>query len=128
MIFILDYSVLIFLTLVKQTHHQVVLAHNPICSSVMFSSLGAESEFSVAEVRLQQGRLHPKFTLQAKGDAQHGFCEHWAAASRDFQAQQLDEREDERVRESGERIGEHKEARPGADADVGTAGQLLQHD
>lgn len=90
--------------------------------------LGAESEFSVAEVRLQQAGLHPKFMPQAKGDAQPGFCEHRDAASRDFQAQQFNEREDERVREAGERTGEHKEAKPGADADAGAAGQWLRGD
>lgn len=56
---------------------------------------GAEPEFSVAEVRLQQGGLHPKFVPQAEGDVRPGFREHGAAASRDFQAQQLTEAKDE---------------------------------
>lgn len=87
---------------------------------------GAESEFSVAEVRLQPGGLHSKSMPQAEGDARPGLHEHGAAASRDFQAEQLTERKDERVREAAERAGEHKGAGPGADADAGAAGRLLR--
>lgn len=64
---------------------------------MLFIFSGAESEFSVAEVRLQQGGLHPKFMPQAEGVARPGFREHGAAASRDFQAQRLTERKDEWV-------------------------------
>lgn len=66
--------------------------------------LGPKSEFSVAEVRLQQGGLYPRFMSEAEGDLWAGLdawtwlCEQRSAAAGDFQAQWLTRGEDERVR------------------------------
>lgn len=61
--------------------------------------------------------------LWAGLDAWPELCKHRFAASRDFQAQWLTGREDERVRAAGQRGGRREEARPRANPDSGAAGR-----
>lgn len=90
--------------------------------------LGARFEFSVAEVWLQQRRLHQGIVSEAEGDvwarpnSWDGFCKRGVASSWNFQAQQLAGGEDEWVWAAREGSRWNKEARPRAHWDFGAAG------
>lgn len=85
-------------------------------------SSGARFELPVAEVRLQQGGLHPRPVSPAEGDERAGLSRRRAAPSGDLQAQRPTGGEDEGVLPAGEGDGGGQEAGTRARPDAGAAG------